>query len=402
MIKSITNIRFLFLTTVFTIIVLNAQKHRLLQFFGGDDVTAADIRRSPVDQSKSPFQSHELLSSESVADRVINTNSSDYKWLGNQWVPPPGVPVFTPSQIKSYFTKRNVLIIGDSTSRRFYMTMRGLMGAHDLHNIKKNEVDGNEKLSMNKDGSETSCEELNRELITMSGKRMSACMDLPSDGDHKVAVAGDNSTQKTVKFDQTVQYCYRELAFLWRDDDADKAEEVRGIHFSSSNMTMNSNLKIFSENYDLVIIANGIWEIANEHACLKHTMPNSTTPGRLKVALDRIHRNTPKDLQVMFRTSAFDTRHEGKDEKLRESIEVAKQYFYDKKNGASFSGNDGDGSNIGLVDWGGVMEHRSYGKDRIQGDHPAHYGLEGRTLYIQQLMHELVKSDLMKSARNEK
>jgi hypothetical protein len=104
----------------------------------------------------------------------------------------------------------------------------------------------------------------------------------------------------------------------------------------------------------------------------------------------------------MFRTSAFDTRHEGKDEKLRESIEVAKQYFYDKKNGASFSGNDGDGSNIGLVDWGGVMEHRSYGKDRIDGDNPAHYGLEGRTLYIQQLMHELVKSDLMKSVRNEK
>ena len=99
-----------------------------------------------------------------------------------------------------------------------------------------------------------------------------------------------------------------------------------------------------------------------------------------------------------------------KNDDVLDSIQFAKQYFYEKKqNEASLSTNhDGAASrstsNIGLVDWGGVIKQRSFGEDRIVGDHPAHYGLEGRTLYIQQLMHELVKADLMKklSGKNEK
>jgi hypothetical protein len=212
---------------------------------------------------------------------------------------------------------------------------------------------------------------------------------------------------KTVKFDQTIQYFYRELAWLWRDDGADRVKEVRGTR--SSNLTLNKNVGIFSENYDLVIIANGIWEISGPQQCLRNAPPNSTVISRLELALDRIHRNTPKNLQVIFRTNGFDVRNPEKNDEILDSIEFTKQYFYDnnKQNEASVSTNhDGAASsstfNIGLVDWGGVMKHRSFGKDRIKGDHPAHYGLEGRTLYIQQLMHELVKADLMKSSGNEK
>jgi len=115
--------------------------------------------------------------------------------------------------------------------------------------------------------------------------------------------------------------------------------------------------------------------------------------------------------KVMFRTNGFDVRNPEKNDDVLvlDSFEFAKHYFYDKKkqNEANLSTNhDGAASsstsNIGLVDWGGVLKHRSFGEDRIDGDHPAHYGLEGRTLYIQQLMHELVKSDLMKSSGNEK
>jgi hypothetical protein len=111
----------------------------------------------------------------------------------------------------------------------------------------------------------------------------------------------------------------------------------------------------------------------------------------------------------MFRTNGFDVRNPEKNDDVLDSIEFAKHYFYDKKkqNEANLSTNhDGAASsstsNIGLVDWGGVLKHRNFGEDRIVGDHPAHYGLEGRTLYIQQLMHELVKADLMKSSGNEK
>jgi len=60
---------------------------------------------------------HELISPKSTADLILNTSSSDYKWVGKAWIPPQGVPVFTPSQIRAYFTKHNILILGDSTSR---------------------------------------------------------------------------------------------------------------------------------------------------------------------------------------------------------------------------------------------------------------------------------------------
>ena len=157
-------------------------------------------------------------------------------------------------------------------------------------------------------------------------------------------------------------------------------------------MTLNPVIEGFVNDYDLVIIANGIWELAQKEACERLLSDNNSTAlERLEVTLDRIHRNTPTELQVMFRTSAFDTRHVGKDQMIWDTIALSKNFFH-KKAKAMYE-RSGTFSNVGLVDWGSVMAHRSFGEDRIEGDHPAHYGLEARTLYIQQLMHELVKAD---------
>jgi hypothetical protein len=106
-----------------------------------------------------------------------------------------------------------------------------------------------------------------------------------------------------------------------------------------------------------------------------------------------MQRNNPTDHQVVFRTSGFDTRHVNKDKKMWDANAVSKQFFHDLE---TKPGN-GISANVTLVDWGGVLEKRSFGEDRIVGDHPAHYGLEARLLFIQQLVHELVKADLMKA-----
>ena len=45
-----------------------------------------------------------------------------------------------------------------------------------------------------------------------------------------------------------------------------------------------------------------------------------------------------------------------------------------------------------LVEWGSVIRKRSFGDKKIQGDHPAHYGLEARLLFIQQLLLPLTNS----------
>jgi hypothetical protein len=71
-----------------------------------------------------------------ILEIIKSTNSSDYTWLGNMFVPPPGVPVFTPSQIRTYFLQRNVLMMGDSTNRRLFGTLRAIINAEDLDDVK--------------------------------------------------------------------------------------------------------------------------------------------------------------------------------------------------------------------------------------------------------------------------
>ena len=50
--------------------------------------------------------------------------------------------------------------------------------------------------------------------------------------------------------------------------------------------------------------------------------------------------------------------------------------------------------NFTIVDWGGVIQARSYGEERIKGDLNTHYGLEARLLFAQQLLHEILASEI--------
>ena len=64
---------------------------------------------APAEPAPAPAQTHQLLMHQDVATLIKNTNSWDYKWIGNHWTAPPGVPTaFTPRQLKSKFQKRNV------------------------------------------------------------------------------------------------------------------------------------------------------------------------------------------------------------------------------------------------------------------------------------------------------
>ena len=76
-----------------------------------------DTHHNSNHESLSHLPHHMLLLDESIQERIKNTNSSDYTWVGNHWLPPPGVPTFTPRQLKAYYSQRNVLVIGDSTKQ---------------------------------------------------------------------------------------------------------------------------------------------------------------------------------------------------------------------------------------------------------------------------------------------
>ena len=50
-------------------------------------------------------------------------------------MPPRGVPTFTPRQIYEYYSRRNILVMGDSLGRRFYTTLYYVMNAANLEDI---------------------------------------------------------------------------------------------------------------------------------------------------------------------------------------------------------------------------------------------------------------------------
>ena len=51
------------------------------------------------------------ISQHEAASILVNSNSSSYTWFGNSFLNPPGVPTFTPRQIKAYcFKRRNVTV----------------------------------------------------------------------------------------------------------------------------------------------------------------------------------------------------------------------------------------------------------------------------------------------------
>lgn len=57
---------------------------------------------------------------------------------------------------------------------------------------------------------------------------------------------------------------------------------------------------------------------------------------------------------------------------------------------------DDTSANMAFVDWAVPLKKRSYGEDRINGDLPTHYRLEARTLFLQQMMHELKKAEIQR------
>ena len=331
---------------------------------------------------------------QNVETLIKNTNSSDYKWLGNHWIAPPGVPTFTPRQIRAYFKKRNVLVIGDSTSRRFYATLFGMFHTDDLDNVSVEEISNKTLLDENMYFKYvTNCTlQQNRSIAKhMTAMKGTTCKNWGGDeGEGEIENEDQqNSTisssaslpSGSVKFDYAFQSSFKSMVEFWRDG------------------PNNDNLQGLQNYYDLIIIGKGVWELAHPSETIKPVLllPNTTAAERVRAMLELMQRNNPNDLQVVIRTSGFGSNNTDPTDQqiLRDINAEERQFFYDLETGADTRTAGRYAKNVTLVDWGGVIEHRSYGEERIEGDSPHHYDAEARILFLQQLMHELVKSELI-------
>jgi len=159
-------------------------------------------------------------------------------------------------------------------------------------------------------------------------------------------------------------------------------------------------LNAIKEDYDLVIVNNGIWEGINMAACRREV---NTGLGYLPMLLDTLRDSSSKDLQIVFRTPGFalDRLNQNRAKEAASHPDLMNllwnftNYSKDFFHNISLS-QEKARPNMTLVDYGTIVSKRSFGRDRIMGDHIAHYGLEARLLWVQQLMHELIKAEIEK------
>lgn len=393
------------------------------------------LRISELIQTKPHyFSAQDVLSN---LNPLIAANSSHYTWTGNHFIPPDGVQTFHPDDFSSYFEKRNTLIIGDSTGRRAYATLYGIMAGKDPSNIHVKDIDAPKVIDFNKPvpGSrQERCNDSERGLFPL-GDPQFVCRDLhnathsrstvadartrsmhirtgKSDGGVGTGTTANDNRRTTGRFDFIRRDCYQDiLSFFIGDRDGGQKVSIE---------------EAFGD-YDLVVVTMGIWEAVNWEDCkmriktTDHKTTTLTNVDKYDLVLGAMKELSSADLQVVFRTPGkseccrprknSSKRHSPitncansncvrtlgfshtrvRDENIWELINHLKA----KLIGEQYS--ETKNHNITVVDWGTVVWKRSFDDDRLKGDISSHYGLEARLLFAQQLLHELLASDLKMS-----
>jgi hypothetical protein len=143
--------------------------------------------------------------------------------------------------------------------------------------------------------------------------------------------------------------------------------------------------RTITQNVDLIIVSQGIWEIVRPWNC------KSSGKNFSQLLEEGIRSLTQLQIPIIWRTSGyFDTTYYdgGKGsadvEKKENATTTMNQEAMDLIDQVA-------DPNLSYVDWGGAILSRSFGKERLQGDMPSHYGLEPRHVLLQMITNHLLE-----------
>ena len=241
---------------------------------------------------------HELSeNNKKHSDPLVLSDSSDYTWMGNLFVPPKGVPTFSPTEYLSYFSQRNTLFVGDSTGRRAYGTLFGIMTSSDSDNILPKELDSKKVIDFNKGRKfQERCMVKERSLYGSTDyvcRKVSDHVDIKTNENNSTIMhtfEQQEERNKTGKFDYLDRRCMGDLVDLF-----------------------NANSTSIQNDYDLVVINLGVWEGVRSRDCIKNVLRRNETDGtnitvalsneeKYDLVLDTLSSASSLNLQVVFRT----------------------------------------------------------------------------------------------------
>jgi hypothetical protein len=159
----------------------------------------------------------------------------------------------------------------------------------------------------------------------------------------------------------------------------------------SSSSSPSSSLKysLATQDADIIILAIGAWEEGQKFQCAKHAN-NATIEEQVERGLDAMesYQQLTNKTIIVRSSGFFDIGVNRSDDQF---VRKMNKLTMDKVD--AFRHNDKrplGHPKLTYVDWGTAVEPRSFGANRVQGDHVAHYGLECRLVALQMMTNHLM------------
>lgn len=289
----------------------------------------------------------------------VHMNSS---WIGNQWIPPPGYNMYSAREIQNYFRSHSILFVGDSTARRTYATMYGILSAAEQH---------------------PTVYDLDDRSVIDAGK-------------------GKGSEK---------EYCPKKGLFLCRKMPLQVLNQYDLLDgpclVNLVDIVKTDSFRLWKEwinTYSLVIFVIGPWEVGgNDYrncGAERHGRKNQTDIFfRTFFESDELNDSNTTFVWRTWGSPGTTHKNQGNDEILWKKARTHNAYVKALVDSNEISRKKA-GKKMGAVsyiDWGQAMLPRLYPtKNRISGDIDPHYGLEARLAFVQMLINHLVERDRQK------
>jgi hypothetical protein len=290
-------------------------------------------------------------------------------WIGNTWIPPQPWRYYSPAELRELYKHKTILWLGDSLARRSFASFYNILNSTRSNHTSLDSITLASIIDFNKHGQVEYCPKWRH----LKSFRPDACRPMPG-----MNATGEFIKMKTVCFSHVEKFLHDELN-------------------GTSNLT---------STVDLVVLVLGIWDVVHEGDCRdKNNNANSSrTP--IERLMDLIHVAANFTIttgkRIVWRTSGFDcvtTNNQlvyALNDRIMDSIDHYHDPHHEHDSDVAGGGNETEtqeviqqAPNLTYINWGGAVEDRSFGKERIFGDHPSHYGPEPRVVLVQMLTNHL-------------
>ena len=341
-------------------------------YHGMENVTSYSQAAAEVTEEEKKEQ---LLSKTTTLFNVSSSRAKIGSWVGNNWIPPSGWKLYSMDAMRRMFGSTSLQFVGDSTARRFAVTMHMILDSPVASDLPTQSLDDNNVLD---DKLPTpNCP------IQMIEEFGSVCHVWNATSSSTTSVGNmtgsDPTTLHPKENDEKLHILSWQLGYCLVDT-------ISFLYKKTKALTENS---LFQKHAQIVVFGIGTWHEGNKDVCGRYHPDNNYTHNTLNelknflVKANDYQKKTNKTL--IWRTAGFFDVSRKSDPPLIHSFNQAAMNTIDSMNNPGLT----------YINYGDAVEPRSFGALRVTGGHVAHYGFDVRHVEIQMLANHLVELQIV-------